>query len=266
MKAIVVDDEALILKDILRQLDKISMIESAEGFSNPLEALESLVVNDADVALLDINMGAADGLTVAKKMREVKPEIAIIFITGYSEYAVDAFGIHADGYLLKPVTKSDIEKELAHLSSARQKKSIYKIRVQTFGSFEVFADDIPLHFGRAKAKELFARLVDRRGAALTPPEISSVLWEDEEYNISKLKQIHTFIADMCSTLKLVGAEDVIVRQYKSLSVNMSLLDCDYCRFLNGDKAAAASFGGEYMSQYSWAEETAGALCAIKGEM
>ena len=60
MKAIVVDDEALILKDILRQLDKISMIESAEGFSNPLEALESLVVNDADVALLVWDWGWAN--------------------------------------------------------------------------------------------------------------------------------------------------------------------------------------------------------------
>ncbi|MDO5563527.1 MAG: hypothetical protein Q4F74_07945, partial [Synergistaceae bacterium] len=134
---------------------------------------------------------------------------------------------------------------------------------QTFGVFEVFVGDIPIHFGRAKGKELFAYLVDRKGSSVTPAEIASVLWEDEEYNLSKLKQIHTFIVDMNNTLKLVGAEDVIIKQYKSLSVNARMIDCDYYRFLNGDEKAMASFAGEYMSQYAWSEETAGYLYGVK---
>ena len=263
MKALAVDDEQLLLKDILRQLDRIPEIENAAGFSNPLDAIESLAVNGADVVFLDINMSELDGLTAARRMREICPDIAIVFITGYSEYAVDAFALHADGYLLKPVTKADIETELAHIASTRKKRTRYKIRVQTFGTFAVFANDMPLHFGRARAKELVACLVDRKGSPLTPPDISAILWPEEEYSISKLKQIHTFIADMSSTLRLVGAKDVVIKEYKSLSVNTRLIDCDYYRFLSGDDKAAASFCGEYMSQYSWAEETAGTLTGMK---
>lgn len=224
MKVIAVDDERLILSDLLNQLKKIPYIESAAGFDNPVQALGYLRENTVDVAFLDINMQYMDGISLAKKIRETVPSAAIIFLTGYSEYAVDACRLHASGYLLKPVTKSAIEEELAHLRPACGEKAA-KIKVRAFGSFEVFAGGVPLKFARRRSKELFACLIDKYGASISMEEISSRLWENDAYYSSKLRQIHTFFSSMNETLSSVGVSGVIIKQYKSIAVNVKKIDC-----------------------------------------
>lgn len=262
MKVIAVDDERLLLNDLLRQLEKIASVESAVGFGNPRGALEWLKENRADVAFLDINMGEMSGLELAKRMKELIPSIAVIFLTGYSEYALDAFSLHASGYLMKPVTKKDIEEELENLRPLKRSAPA-RLFVSTFGNFELIFDGAPVKFERSKAKELFACLIDRRGAALTMEEISARLWEEEDYSPSKLRQIHTFIASMMRTLEAVGLGDAVIKQYNAVAVNPRKIECDYFRFMERDPEAIASFNGEYMSNYSWAEFTAGMLCRMK---
>ena len=265
MKAIAVDDEKLLLGDLLSQLKKIPEIESAAGFEYPLEALAYLQENRADVAFLDINMQDMDGISLAKRMKEYVPEISVIFLTGYSEYAIDAFGIHASGYLLKPVTCGDIEEELAHLRPMKRGVPP-RLYVRTFGGFDLIYDGEPERFERAKAKELFACLIDAHGASLSMENISARLWEGETYDKSKLRQIHTFIGSMMRTLHLVDADDAVIKQHNAIAVNSKKIDSDYFRFLNREPDTVASFVGEYMNNYSWAEFTLGTLCAMKAEM
>ena len=85
-----------------------------------------------------------------------------------------AFELHATGYLMKPVTAEDIRRELTFLykDSGRDKR----VRVQTFGGFDVFVDGKPLEFKRSKSKELLAYLIDRHGANVTTGELCAALW------------------------------------------------------------------------------------------
>lgn len=265
MKVIAVDDEKLLLDDLLIQLNKISGIESAAGFDDPREALAYLACNQADVAFLDINMQEMDGITLAKQMKELEPAIAVIFLTGYSEYAIDAFGLHASGYLMKPVTRRDIEEELVNLRPMKRRAQPWAF-VRTFGGFELLCGGAPVKFERAKAKELFACLIDRRGASLTMEEISARLWEEDGYDASKLKQIHTFIGSMMKTLRFAGVDGAVVKQYNAVAVNPRKVDCDYFRFMDRDPEAIASFAGEYMTNYSWGEFTLGMLCQMKASL
>ncbi|HKM28794.1 MAG TPA: response regulator [Anaerovoracaceae bacterium] len=103
MKAIIVDDEKLAVENLEGKLHKIERITEVHGFTDPEEALEYVKANLVDVAFLDISMQQMLGLVLAAKIREIRQECAIIFVTGYSEYAVDAFRMHVEGYLLKPV-------------------------------------------------------------------------------------------------------------------------------------------------------------------
>lgn len=134
-----------------------------------------------------------------------------------------------------------------------------KLIVQTFGNFEVFYEDKPVVFMRAKSKELLAYLIDRRGATVTTAEACGILWEDKEYNFSLQRQFQTIVSDLIKSLKMYKIEHVVYRRRNCLSVDVSKLDCDVYKLLEGSGTAMENYNGEYMSNYSWAEMTAGFL-------
>ena len=127
-----------------------------------------------------------------------------------------------------------------------------KLGVRCFGYFDVFYGDDPLIFTRAKTKELLAYLVDRGGAACTGGEIELALWEDAGAVKDTRHYLRILTNDLRAALASVGLEDVLIREHNQWAVRRSMLDCDYYRMLDGGED---TFDGEYMKQYSWAEET-----------
>lgn len=265
MRIIAVDDEVIALKNLELKLKECDGGEiEFQPFQSCTKALDWLTEHEAEVALLDIHLGnKMDGITLAKKIRECRPSCDIIFLTGYSEHAVEAFAMKVSGYLLKPVSVEALQRELDFVRNKRQdvSRKTKNIRVQCFGNFEVFVGDRMLRFSRRKSKELFAYLIDRRGASVTMAEIASVLWADGIYDRSRNNQIHSYLHDLSETLKRETGEDLVIRKRNALAVDVSRIDCDYLRFLAGDAAAVNSYVGEYMSQYWWAEFTTGTLTA-----
>ncbi len=256
-----VDDEKIALSSMVLKLQKIERISEVVAFHDPMQALEHLQSQGgADVAFLDINMGEIDGLQLGKQIKWLYPACHIIFITGYSLYAVEAFKMHAAGYLLKPTSVADIEAELDHIAGLSAKPAGKRLSVQCFGNFEVFAGGVPIRFQRSKTKELFAYLVDRKGASVTMAELVAVLWEDKSDSVSQRSQLRKLVSDLFRTLKGVGAAGVLVKNRGSLAVATDMLDCDFYRYLQGDAQAIGSFTGEYMTNYSWAEITLAYLC------
>ena len=113
MRVITVDDEELILERMLELLGKMEQITELQGFTLPSKALEYAQNHPVDVAFLDIQMRGMDGITLAQKLKLLYPDVNIIFMTGFSEYSLDAVRLHASGYLLKPPSLEDIKAELA---------------------------------------------------------------------------------------------------------------------------------------------------------
>lgn len=260
MNIVAIDDEKLALELLVSAIEEAEPSISVKAFRRADELLLFADENEIDIAFLDIELREFSGLELALKLKQRCPKVNIIFATGYSSYTLDAFSLRASGYLMKPVSSEDVKKELANLRNPlKQETSDKLLRVQTFGNFEVFYKGKALHFGRAKSKELFAYLVDRRGAAVTMAEIAAILWEDCAYTRSKLSQIHTFLTDLKATLAKADASDVLLKERNHLSVNVDAIDCDYYEFLKGDTKAINAFTGEYMTNYSWAELTVGLL-------
>ena len=254
MIAIAVDDEALMLGALVAAIEASPDVASVNSFSDCEEALEFARTNPADVAFLDINMRGMGGLTLAEKILEVRPSCKIVFCTGYEQYAIPAFKLHASGYLMKPISAEDVQAEIDNIKGMRQTEK--PITVKCFGNFEVYVKDEKLSFKRLKTKELFAFLVDRRGAGMTAKEICAVLFPgdmDDNKNASYLRQL---VMDLKNTLKSVGAEGVLCHETPCYRVDTSLIKCDYISYLENGKP---EFRGEYMTQYSWAEETCAML-------
>ena len=253
MIAIAVDDEALMLGALVAAIKFSPDIKSVTGFSVCEEALEFVKENPVDVAFLDINMRGMGGLVLAEKIISACPDCKIVFCTGYEEYAVHAFKLHASGYLMKPVSARDVQVEIDHIKGVRQNQK--PLEVKCFGNFEVYARGEKLTFKRSKTKELFAFLVDRNGAGVSVAEIGVALWEtdDEQKNQN---YIHQLFRDLRQTLESLGMGDVFQRNNYRYSINPEKIDCDYFNYL---KTGKPDFLGEYMSQYSWAEGTCGLL-------
>lgn len=259
MKAIAVDDEPLVLGLLVKTIKEAEPDCEVCGFQKPSEALDAIAGGlRPDVAFLDIEIFGMNGLELAKKIRELSCGAKIIFVTGYPQYALEAYSVHAKGYLLKPVSKERMREELDELKALPPNEH-GRIRVQTFGNFEVFVDGVPLRFSHAKTKELLAYLIDRRGASANTGELCAVLWENKPDTVSVRSHLRTLIADLTRRLAELGAKDILVKSRNSFAINCGNVDCDLYRFLCRDTEAVNAYRGEYMAQYSWAEMTLGAL-------
>ena len=255
MKAICVDDEELILQLTVSMCRQLPELDEVFGFDTADGALAWLDNNTTDIALLDIDMPGMNGITLAKRIRDKHPDTAILFLTGYAQYAVDAFSVHADGYLLKPIGKERLAAEVAYALSRHGKKDVSHIFVRTFGDFDILVDGQPIAFSRSKAKELLAYLVDRQGGTVTRAGLSAILWEDEPYDRSRQKQLDVIIRSLRDTLTEYGISDIMEMQKGSLRICPEKIDCDMVRLFNGEEYASKAYHGEYMSSYSWASIT-----------
>ena len=254
MHVICVDDEELILSLTVSMCNELSGVDEAKGFTSAKETLEYMGENDADLAILDINMPDMNGLVLAAKLKELHPDLAIVFLTGYSEYAVDAFAMHADGYLMKPVSKERLEAEIGYVLSLQPDRGESHIKVRTFGNFDVFVDGEPVYFARAKAKEMLAYLVDRQGGQVSRADIFSALWEGGMYDRPRQKQLDVVVRSLRDTLDKYGVSEILEMKHGVLRVVPEKMNCDFYRFLEGDINAVQEYRGEYMSEYPWASQ------------
>jgi len=265
VRAICVDDEELVLRLTVAMCKQVPQITEAEGFTRASDALEDLREHEADVALLDIDMPEMNGIELALKIREMRPNTSILFLTGYSHFAVDAFSIHAAGYLLKPVTVERLIEEISYTVVNRPYALRAHIFARTFGEFDLLVDGTPLVFPRAKSKEILAYLIDRRGGTVTRPAIFAALWEDEFYDRPRQKQLDVIIRDLRKTLDAAGVGEILEMRGGTLRVNPDKFECDMYRFFAGDVEAINSFHGEYMNAYSWAQMSEAYLARVRDE-
>jgi two-component SAPR family response regulator len=122
MIAIAVDDEPLMLGALTKAIKASADITSVSDFTSCEDALDFVKNTPADIAFLDINMRGMGGLSLAEKIVGYCPDCKIVFCTGYEEYAIPAFKLHASGYLMKPVSGKDVQVEIDNIKGIRQKQ------------------------------------------------------------------------------------------------------------------------------------------------
>lgn len=251
-----IDDEMNALEYITRKIKSAEPEAEVYGFNDAKEALESAKDLPFDVAFMDIQMPEIDGITLAKKFKKINPKANMIFVTGYSEYTMDAFAVDASGYLLKPATKEQVRHALDNLRYPLSVPGGPEVCAQCFGDFEIFANQKPIHFKYAKSKEVIAYLVDRKGAMCSNSEVIINLWEDDDDHSAYYRSL---MKDIQDTFKELGIEDVFNRERAGASIIPEKIRCDYYDYLKGTPDGINAYKGEYMQQYSWAETTGAAL-------
>lgn len=251
MRAIIVDDEQLMLKRFVRLSAELADLQIVGRFTSAQEALQFAKQQPIELAFLDVEMPEMDGIALAQKLRELYADIIIVFVSAYEDYLWDSNRIGGDYYLLKPYNRQTLEMvmERIRLLAQRQKKRIY---VQTFGRFLVLKDGKPVPL-TGKAKEILALVVTRRGKEISNEAIYSTLWEERTYSNVNMNVYYNALRRLRRALKAAELEGMLISTSRGQMVDTKLFDCDYYAWLDQNMREEDRFDGEFLSEYSWGE-------------
>lgn len=252
MKILIVDDEAYLreeLRDCIEHVSPSNEYNEADDYDSAVRLLNS---NRFDIAFLDIHLHGKNGLAIAESIKRISPDTNIVMVTAYSEFALDALKLFVSGYLLKPVNDEDLKTVLDNLRNPVRAEKKNLLEVSCFGNFEVFSDGKPLKFKRSKEKELLAYLICLKGASANRNEICSNIFEESMSPDKAAVHFRQVYTSLKKDLLRQGFEDVLIHSNNNAySVDVSFIHCDYYDFITGRND---DYRGEFMNQYSWAEQ------------
>ena len=112
LRAMIVDDEAPARSELRYLLEETGRVENIVEATGARDAVEKLMESRPDVLFLDISMPKTSGMQLAEALHKLKNPPAVVFVTAYSEYALEAFNVDAVDYLMKPVETDRLERAL----------------------------------------------------------------------------------------------------------------------------------------------------------
>ncbi|MCR4735875.1 MAG: hypothetical protein K5829_12820 [Treponema sp.] len=133
------------------------------------------------------------------------------------------------------------------------------LEARTFGNFTLLYDNKVIKFDRTKSNELIAYLVYKNGSSVNTKELITVLWGEHADSARYGNSFRNLIVDIKHTFEELDIQKFFIAEYNNFRINPEVIKCDYYDLLAGDKNAINNFAGEFMSQFSWAEEVSAFL-------
>ena len=232
-------------------------IDEANGANSAEEALNLMKMGRADLALLAIDLPDRNGIELAEELRKIYPALAVVFLTADARHALDAYSARPQNYLLKPLDKAMLAKEVDYYLLGRSLRDVSHIEVRTLGNFEIMVDGSAVNFKRSKSKELLALLIDREGAGIRREQAFNEIWEDGVYHRKAQKYFDVILHSLSETLTEYGIGELLEVRGGFMRIRPELISCDKYRFMAGDRNAGEAYRGIYMYGYSWANWSGG---------
>ncbi len=223
IRVLIVDDEAPARAKLQRWLTEQSGFTVIGEADNGLSAAETIVQQQPDLVLLDIQMPGLSGLEVAAQI-DVTPAPLIVFVTAFDEHAVKAFELNAVDYLLKPYDKDRLLRTLSRVQERLQARST-QANSDTIGATDTAnTADSARHIARVLQQQQgsLSRLLVPVGEGLQLLDVDRIHWCQADDNYLHL---HTDTAryTLRRTLQdLLSQLDPrqFVRVHKSAAVNL----------------------------------------------
>ncbi len=182
LKALIVDDEELARRGLEIRLEKFSDISVCAQSRNGREALEDARKHSPDLMFLDIQMPGMDGFEVLRRMSG-NDMPAVIFVTAYNEFALQAFDANALDYLLKPINDERLAEAIERARKTLDEKLAQEHRNHLLKFIcEITGKEVTLEGALAGAiddnKAWPERLAIRDGAETNCVDIETIDWID----------------------------------------------------------------------------------------
>lgn len=208
LNAIIIDNERPAIDILKYLLEKTKQVNVVGCFMNAADAFSNFHSLKPDVAFIDIELPEITGLQLAENFKSAARDMEIIFVTAYSQYALQAFRVNALDYLLKPLSYEDIEQAVIRLSERKRmlSASIPQLadcsRIFCFGRLTTYgkSSEKPVKWRTSKAEELFAFMVQNLNKEVSKWKICEALWP--ECDLKKVDMyLHTTIYKMKRVLQ-----------------------------------------------------------------
>lgn len=240
-RILALDDEAPLLRSLAEELGEVfprAELRLCGSCGEALGQLEELAESGAelDFAFLDIRLPDGLGTDVARRVKELYPKASVLFTTAYGEYALEAFDIHVTGYLMKPVSARGIVEVLDDMQPCWREGGDpslpagfeppvvnARVRVVQGAQPQVFIDGQLVLFSRRKSLELLGFLVRQQGEPASTEQLAAALWPDEPYSRKVKNKVTVAISSLRTVLREYGCEELLVKGWNSLSVDMEQL-------------------------------------------
>lgn len=259
------DDENHALERFETVVGEFDDIESCKLFDDEDDLLAWISENPLDVVFLDIEMPGKSGMQLAEELHEIKPDLPVVFVTAFSQYAVEAFELSVSDYLMKPVSKERLRKTLDRIIGAIDSRKAAsgqapkRVSIRCFPRFECMLEDkvLPLNH-LMKAKELLAFLVSRKGTETSWDQITDALWPDAD-NEKAHNNLHITTFRLRKWLAENNIAQIFEARRNSYRVVVSEFNCDLHELEDalsgGDRIRIRQlYKGEFLEEegYQWA--------------
>ncbi|MFB9273502.1 response regulator [Cohnella cellulosilytica] len=168
LNAIIIDDDRPAIEELEDALAAAGLTGRVEGYTEAAAGIHAIKDSRPDIVLLDIQMPGLNGLEAARELRQTASGCEVVFVTAYAEHAVEAFGLAAFDYLLKPVDPKRLRQTLERIWKRKQPKEepgVERAEIRLFGSLRVAGPGGQVKWRTAKSSELFAYLFLNREVA-----------------------------------------------------------------------------------------------------
>lgn len=278
IRVMMIDDEKPALEELEYRLKKYDAIEIISMLQNACQAMDKIREIEPDVVFLDIDMPGYNGLELANKMKEYNDKIIIIFVTAYSQYALEAFQSYPLDYILKPVSERRLAETMeqvfkrfkaSRLTETDEKPSTF---IRCFNNFEAYTYNgikTDVKFSTRQTKELFAYLLCNFEKQVTRKELIEQIFGGIE-DKKTINLLHVTAYNLRRAMEEAGIDtnSISIKGYYTLMAAEGV--CDYIEFSkfmqknlvidkdNIEKAemVAKLYNGLYLNEedYLWAVE------------
>lgn len=234
MRAIMIDDEPLLLNYQKTIIEKVEGFHLVGAYTSPADAMQEIAQTKPEIVFLDIELMGENGLKAADQLLEKLPSLQVVFITGHSQYAVDAFEIQAIDYILKPLTQARLAKTYARLAGEKKNDSqswecAWIKNFDTLQFLDEHGHPIEVKWRTSKAKELFLFLLHHHGKSVSKDRILNHLWPEgsgkKVYN-----QLYTTVYQIRNTLATHNIEIEIASKEDNYILHLHDVALDVDRF------------------------------------
>lgn len=278
MRVILIDDEKPALAHIEWLFERDGRLQVAAKFTSARDGIQDVRNTPAQIVFLDINMPGLNGLEAAEHIRSINPDIRIVYITAYSEYAIEAFEHNALDYLLKPVHPERFKKTITRIMEdySRGKPENQPLPGRQVLCFKrlAFHDDgktnTSLRLRTLKAQELFAFLLHYKDQWVAKQQLLDTLWPDSDYE-KAMMLLHTSVYQIRKLMKDWKVEALVEFALDSYRLTSNGLKLDVEQFELGVAAirtidteqqriaaeqALSLYAGDYFEEHDflWARQ------------
>lgn len=238
LRAVIIDDERPAL-DELSFLLKENSVEVIGTFQNTVGALDFILKETPDIVFLDIEMRGINGIDFGVELQNSTEDTAVIFVTAYPGYALEAFRAYPLDYIVKPVDEERLAQTLRHIQETlvhRAGTGGGNLYIQCFGKFEITCGDDKVRLPTKKTRELLAFLLCNEGTMVYRNDLARLVigGGDNGKDANNLR-VTLFRIRNAFCEAGVGKDEFLIREDLSIDIADGVCDVvDFQRFIKNN--------------------------------